>query len=270
MIILCDEDDYDVINAKKNLYKVENGQWIENTDISHRKMSNNSIIYKEKPSLERIKDILNSIKINGEPGFINSMEAERRKGTFQGCNPCGEILLKSKQCCNLSTNNLLAFVDDDNKLNIDKLEEILRLSARIAIRMTLVNVELSNWDKVMQEDRIVGISLTGMMDMLNKTNMSYDELAKLLKHLRNVVREEGKRYCEELNENFECVVGITFLPLLTETYPLLPYESITEEEYETRVKGIKPIDYNLLAIFDDDEEHEIIDNECASGVCPIR
>lgn len=399
MIILCDEDDYDVINAKKNLYKVENGEWIENTDISHRKMSNNSIVYKEKPSLEKIKDILNSIKINGEPGFVNSMEAERRKGTFQGCNPCGEILLKSKQCCNLSTNNLLAFVNDNNKLNIEKLEEILRLSTRIAIRMTLVNVELSDWDKVMQEDRIVGISLTGMMDMLNKTNMSYDELAKLLKHLRNVVREEGKRYCEELNisipelmttikpegslstlpcvssgihyshseyyvrrvristadplykmveklqcypiynengqsnenctikviefpikapkgktkydvgaieqlelyklvmknwtdhntsitvhvrdnewndvanwlyENFEYVVGITFLPLLTETYPLLPYESITEEEYKTRVKCIKPIDYNLLAIFDDDEEHEIIDNECASGVCPIR
>ncbi len=71
MMVICDEDDEEVINAKRNIYKVVDGNWIEDTEISHRKMSNNSILYTERPSKERIKEIIDSIKINGEPGFIN-------------------------------------------------------------------------------------------------------------------------------------------------------------------------------------------------------
>jgi ribonucleoside-diphosphate reductase alpha chain len=399
MMVLCDEDDTEVINAKSDLYKIVDGNWIENLEVSHRKMSNNSILYKKKPSLDKIKEILNSIKINGEPGFINGAEAGKRKDGFKGCNPCGEILLKSHECCNLSTNNLLSFVNDNNVLDLKHLEEVLKLSTRVAIRMTLVTVELPDWDKIMKEDRIIGVSLTGMMDMVNKTNMSHEDLGKLLNHLKKVVRNEGKKYCNELGisvpelmttikpegtlstlpgvssgihyshsnyyirrvrisasdplykmieklkcypiynengqtdencttkviefpikapegrtkydvgaieqlelyklsmlnwtdhntsitvhvreeeweavanwlyENFEYVVGITFLPLMDETYPLLPYESTTKEDYEERIKNVKPIDYELLAELDDDEEHEIIDKECANGVCPVR
>lgn len=327
-------------------------------------MSNNSILYTERPSLEKIREILNTIKINGEPGFINATEAARRKPLFQGCNPCGEILLQSKQCCNLTTNNLNAFVED-HVLNLEKLKDIIRLSTRVAIRMTLVDVELPEWNKVMTEDRIIGISLTGMMDMMNKTQMNYKELGQLLKTLREVVHNEGEQYCKELGisapqlmttikpegslstlpgvssgihfahsnyyirrvrinktdplfrmleiqgsypifnengqseddatikviefpvkapegrtkydvgaieqlnlyklsmenwtdhntsitvhvrehewedvaqwvyENFDSIVGITFLPLMEETYPLLPYESTTKEDYEERIK----------------------------------
>lgn len=399
MMVICDEADEEVINAKRNIYKVVGDKWIEDEEISHRKMSNNSILYTKRPSMERIREIINSIKINGEPGFINGTEALRRKNSFKGCNPCGEILLNSKQCCNLTTNNLLYFVNDSNILELEKLEEVMKLSTRVAIRMTLVDVELPEWNKVMQEDRIIGISLTGMMDMVNRTNMSYDELASLLKHLREVVHEEGRRYCSEIHitapklmttikpegslstlpcvssgihyahsnyyirririattdplykmieqqacypiynengqtdenctikviefpikapegktkydvgaieqlelykmsmqnwtdhntsitvhvregewedviqwiyDNFEYVVGITFIPLLEETYPLLPYECTTKEDYEERMQQMKPIDYELLAHFDDDEEHEIIEKECVNNVCPIR
>ena len=398
MMVICDEDDEEVIRAKRNIYKVVDGNWIEDKEISHRKMSNNSILYTHRPSLNRITEIINSIKINGEPGFINGAEATRRKPAFRGCNPCGEILLQSKQCCNLTTNNLMAFVKE-HKLDKESLIEVMKLSTRVAIRMTLVEVELPQWDKVMQEDRIIGISLTGMMDMVNATGMSYEALAELLAELRQVVHQEGYRYCEELgikapklmttikpegslstlpcvssgihfahsnyyirririaatdplykmvaqqgcypihnevgqtdedcsikviefpikapegrtkyevgaieqlelyklsmlywsdhnssitvhvreNEwedvtqwiynNFEYVVGITLLPLLEETYPLLPYECTTKEDYENRVKQLKPIDYELLATLDDSEEREIIDKECAAGACPIR
>lgn len=398
MMVICDEDDEEVINAKRNIYKVVDGKWIEDPEISHRKMSNNSVLYTHRPSLDRIKEIINSIKINGEPGFINAAEATRRKETFRGCNPCGEILLQSKQCCNLTTNNMMAFVEGDT-LNKEGLADILRLSIRNAIRMTLVEVELPAWNKVMHEDRIVGVSLTGMMDMVNKTGMNYEELGTLLKDMREVVHAEGQRYCNELGiqapklmttikpegslsnlpsvspgihyahshyyvrririsvtdplykmiaqqgsypiyneigqtddnctikviefpvkapkgktkydigaieqlelykssmenwadhntsitihvrdnewddvahwvyENFDKVVGITFLPLMEETYPLLPFETTTKEDYEKRRKNVKPIDLDLLAQYDDSEEREIIDKECESGVCPVR
>lgn len=398
MMVICDEDDDEVINAKRNIYKVVDGKWYEDKDISHRKMSNNSILYTHRPSLERIREIIDTIKVNGEPGFINGAEAIRRKPTFEGCNPCGEILLQSKQCCNLTTNNLMGFVNG-SVLDVERLEEILRLSTRVAIRMTLVDVELPEWNKVMQEDRIIGISLTGMMDMVNKTDMSYDELADLLKRLREVVHKEGNSYCAKLGieppklmttikpegslstlpcvssgihfahsnyyirririsvtdplykmieaqgsypiynengqtdedcsikviefpikapegrtkydvgaieqlelykmsmiywsdhnssitvhvrehewdeiakwlyDNFDYVVGITFLPLMEETYPLLPYETTTAEDYEERIRQIKPISYELLARYDNDEQHDIIDEECETGACPIR
>jgi ribonucleoside-triphosphate reductase len=398
MMVICDENDDEVINAKRNIYKVVDGKWIEDTEISHRKMSNNSILYNSRPSLERIKEIIDSIKVNGEPGFINGAEAMRRKPSFKGCNPCGEILLRSKQCCNLTTNNLMGFVKG-TVLDEEELIDTLKLSTRVAIRMTLVEVELPEWNKVMHEDRIIGVSLTGMMDMVNKTGMSYDDLADLLRRLRDEVHKEGNRYSAMLGieapklmttikpegslstlpcvssgihyahsnyyirririsvtdplykmleaegsfpiynengqtdenctikviefpikapegrtkydvgaieqlelykmsmlnwsdhnssitvhvrdnewddvvqwlyDNFDYVVGITFLPLLEETYPLLPYETTTKEDYEERIRRVKPINYELLAKYDNNELHDIIDSECASGACPIR
>lgn len=399
MMVICEEDDVEVIEAKRNIYKVVDGNWIEDKAISHRKMSNNSVLYHKRPSIDKIKEILDSIRINGEPGFINATESIRRKSTFEGCNPCGEILLQSKQCCNLSTNNLTAFVKEDNTLDIERLEDIMRLSTRITIRMTLVDVELPEWNKVMSEDRIVGISLTGMMDMVNKTGMSYHDLEKLLTHLRQVVHEEGERYCNELGiskpdlmttikpegtlsnlpgvssgvhyphanyfirrvriavtdplykmieaqgsypvynevgqtdedctikvvefpmkspagktkyevgaieqlelykltmkswtdhntsitvhvrenewedvakwlyDNFEYTVGVTFLPLFEETYPLLPFECTTKEDYEERISHVKEIDYELLKAYESEEEQELIDSDCESGACPVR
>lgn len=398
MMVICEDTDEEVINAKRNIYQIVDGQWIEDTEISHRKMSNNSILFMERPSLDKIKEIINSVKINGEPGFINASEALRRKPEFRGCNPCGEILLQSKQCCNLTTNNLEAFVTG-NVLDRESLLEVIKLSTRVAIRMTLVEVELPEWNRVMQEDRIVGVSLTGIMDMVNKTNMSYEELADLLATLRDEVHMEGQRYSKELGivapslmttikpegtistlpcvssgihfshsdyyirririsisdplyktieklgsyriynengqtdedctikviefpikapkgktkyevgaleqlelykltmkywsdhntsitvhvrenewedvahwvyENFEDIVGITFLPLYEETYPLLPYERTTKEDYEERIAQVRPFDYELLAKMEDAEERDIIDSDCETGACPIR
>lgn len=94
-----------------------------------------------------------------------------------------------------------------------------------------------------------------------------DHNTSITVHVRD---NEWDDIAEWLHENFEYVVGVTFLPLMEETYPLLPYEATTKEDYEERIKNIKPIDYKLLEYFDNDEEHDILDSECSSGVCPIR
>ena len=66
---------------------------------------------------------------------------------------------------------------------------------KVAIRMTLIEAELE-WNRVSAGPDCV--SLTGMMDMVNKTGLSYDGLANLLGRLREEVHNEGRRYCAEL------------------------------------------------------------------------
>jgi hypothetical protein len=94
-----------------------------------------------------------------------------------------------------------------------------------------------------------------------------DHNTSITVHVRENEWEDVVRW---VYDNFDYVVGITFLPLMEETYPLLPYECTTKEDYEERMKLVKPIDYNLLAEMDDADEREIIDKECESGACPIR
>lgn len=206
-IILFDINDTDVLNAKSNLYiQNKDGNWESNAEILHRRMSNNSIYFKEKPSREVLHKIMQSIKISGEPGFINSEASKIRRGDFEGCNPCGEILLRNKGCCNLTTTNLMAFIDENNILDIKALESVIRLSVRIGFRMTLPHLEMENWDNVHQNDRLLGVSFTGYQDMVNVLGLSMNEQKEFLKNLREVAHAEAKRYSSELGLNAPLLV----------------------------------------------------------------
>lgn len=119
---------------------------------------------------------------------------------MQGVNPCGEILLDSRGLCNLTTVNVLAFVED-GKLDIDSLLEAQKLSVRAGYRMTCVELELHNWDKIQQRDKLVGCSLTGWRDMVNATDMTREEEAAILSMLRKTAREEVNLYAEEIGQN---------------------------------------------------------------------
>ena len=66
-ICMIDADDEEIINAKKELYKQIDSQWIVNKNIVHRQMSNNSIYYFEKPTREKINWQMNAMRYNGEP-----------------------------------------------------------------------------------------------------------------------------------------------------------------------------------------------------------
>jgi ribonucleoside-diphosphate reductase alpha chain/ribonucleoside-triphosphate reductase len=83
--------------------------------------------------------------------------------------------------------------------------------------------------------------------------------------------KEWNEVVDWVYENWDTVIGITFISLDDSFYQLLPYESCTEEEYNRRKKELKPITYSALAkhetfeLFDD-----IIDESCSSGVCGVR
>ena len=197
-IVLVDADDKECIEAKSNLYTMEDGKWVVNEDILHRQMSNNSIYYKEKPSREMIKWQLERMRYSGEPGWVNEVAGSKRRPNFNGVNPCGEILLDNKGLCNLTTVNVFAFVDEKGELDVPGLLKAQRYSARSSYRMTCVELELPMWNNVQQRDKLLGCSLTGWQDMVNATQLSLEEQKHLLRQLRDAAKKEAEMYAAEL------------------------------------------------------------------------
>jgi len=132
-------------------------------DNAHRTQSNNSLLFKEKPTIKELRGIFQTMEEAGgsEPGFINGEEALRRAPWFQGCNPCVEILLGSKSFCNLTEIDIGKF-----KKNASGLHRAAYLAARANYRQTCVNLK----DGILQESwhlnnaflRLCGVGLTGI------------------------------------------------------------------------------------------------------------
>jgi ribonucleoside-diphosphate reductase alpha chain/ribonucleoside-triphosphate reductase len=132
---------------------------------------------------------------------------------------CGEILLDTYQTCNLTTVNLCQFVmkkdatnDNENLgpvyLDRQGLMNAQRLSVRAGMRMTLVTLELPNWDVKQKRDRLVGTSLTGIQDALQQLGYTQEQEHELIRELGQVAREEATRYAKEIRIQ---------VPLLTTT-----------------------------------------------------
>ena len=178
-IFLADSDDEEVITAKSYITR----------ELTHRYMSNNSIAFETKPTKEELHNIIESIKINGEPGFFNLEAAKKRRPNAKGVNPCGEVLLDSYGVCNLTTVNVAAFVipmkaEDGGiacyRLDYQGLMQAQALSVRAGLRMTCLDLELKHWDKIHKRDRLIGASLTGWKDAMDMLNYSEDQEANLL------------------------------------------------------------------------------------------
>ncbi|WP_165000434.1 ribonucleoside-triphosphate reductase, adenosylcobalamin-dependent [Anaerophilus nitritogenes] len=205
-MILIDQDDYESIEAKSNLYKQIKGQWMVDQEIIHRQMSNNSIYYTSKPTREKLHWQIEKMRYSGEPGWVNAEAASKRRSNMNGVNPCGEILLDSKGLCNLTTINVYAFTKEDNTLDVEALIEAQRLSVRAGYRMTCAELELPKWNDIQQRDKLVGCSLTGWQDMINITGMNKEEQGKILKILREAAHEEVQKYSKELGQNKPALV----------------------------------------------------------------
>ncbi|MBO8164599.1 MAG: ribonucleoside-triphosphate reductase, adenosylcobalamin-dependent [Brevibacillus sp.] len=189
-----------------SIQKVGDGRF----GLDHRRMSNNSIVFHKKPSREFLHLLFTMMRMEGEPGFINLEEANRRRPNAEGLNPCAEILLDSYGVCNLTTVNLMQFVkespDGSKYLDLDGLLDAQRKSARAGLRMTLVTLELPHWDFVQQRDRLLGTSLTGVKDALAALGYTEEQEVELLRLLGKTAREEANRYAYELRVNAPLLV----------------------------------------------------------------
>lgn len=157
-IALMDEDDPEIddfIKFKKGCYS--------DPDKHHRQQSNNSIIFWQQPTRERLESIFQKIVDSGgnEPGFINGEAARLRAPWFETANPCVEILLGDKSFCNL-------FEVDVSKFgHLDSLLHALYLVGRANYRQTLVDLDdgilQRSWHENNEFLHLCGVSITGVV-----------------------------------------------------------------------------------------------------------
>ena len=183
----------------------KSGQWWN--DNPQRALANNSACYSEKPDIGVFMDewkALYSSK-SGERGIFNRestvMMAElngRRDANHEfGTNPCSEIILRDREFCNLS--EVVVRVTDTK----ETLKEKARLASLLGtIQSTLVNFKYvsAGWKKNCEEERLLGVSLTGIMDC-PLTNGTEGDLDKLLDELREVVVETNKEFSKKIGVN---------------------------------------------------------------------
>ena len=183
----------------------KNGQWWINDP--QRALANNSAAYTERPGMELfMKEWLSLIESkSGERGLFNrqaainkAIESGRRDHTkIIGTNPCAEITLRSAGLCNLSE----VVIRHDDTL------ETLKEKVRIATIMGTYQSMLTDfrhvralWKRNQEEERLLGVSLTGIMDhpVLSQTS---DEAIAWLKEMKATAIATNKEWADKLGIN---------------------------------------------------------------------
>lgn len=170
----------------------KSGPWWE--EFGHRRLANNSVVYSDRPS-RSIFDSEWSNLVNsgsGERGIFNRKASQiqagksgRRKTDVDfGTNPCSEIILRPNQFCNLS--EVVVRADDTLESLIRKVRAATILGTWQS-SMTNFNYLRPIWKENTEEERLLGVSLTGQMDnvMFNGTK-GFDNLALVLRTLKQV------------------------------------------------------------------------------------
>ena len=183
------------------------GQWW-NTE-PQRALANNSACYTEKPDIGTFMDEWKSLydSKSGERGIFNRESAIKqaskngRRDTEQdfGTNPCSEIILRSREFCNLSE---VVVRPTDTK---ETLKEKVRLATMLGtIQSTLTNFKYvsSVWKNNCEEERLLGVSLTGIMDnkLLNGKGLDH-ALPVILQDLRNEAIKTNAEFAKKIGIN---------------------------------------------------------------------
>jgi ribonucleoside-diphosphate reductase alpha chain len=182
----------------------KSGTWWEGH--VHRQLANNSAVYNGRPEvgefLKEWKSLYDSK--SGERGIFNRDASRRiveRLGKRDpnhefGTNPCSEIILRPFQFCNL-TEVVVRPTDD-----LSSLERKVRLAAILGtIQSTFTNFKYLRkiWQKNTEEERLLGVSLTGIADnewLFN--NHLYAEQEDVLNHLRQVANDTNSEWADRL------------------------------------------------------------------------
>ena len=185
--------------------RAKHGQWWVETP--HRGLANNSACYTEKPDFEAFLEEWKSLyeSRSGERGMFSRVASQRQAAKNGrrdpewdfGTNPCSEIILRPNQFCNLS--EVVVRATD----GVDELKRKVRLAAILGtLQATLTDFRYlrKKWKDNTEEEALLGVSLTGILDNQIMANVS-DKTAKLLEELKEVAVETNKEWAKKLGIN---------------------------------------------------------------------
>jgi len=189
----------------ERLRGAKSGAWYEAQ--GQRALANNSVAYTEKPDvgvfLEEWRALYGSK--SGERGIFNRTSAKlaseatgRRDPNYEfGTNPCGEIILRPNGLCNLS--EVVVRSTD----SVDDLRRKVEMATIIGtFQSTLTNFRYVRpiWKRNAEEERLLGVSLTGIMDheLLSGNEFGGDTLPHVLKELKQHAIDTNKLWAERL------------------------------------------------------------------------
>ncbi len=181
----------------------KSGQWWEND--GQRALANNSACYTEKPDMGIFMDEWKSLydSKSGERGIFNRASATEQaarngrrntEGHEYGTNPCSEIILRNREFCNLS--EVVVRPDDTKETLLEKVELAAVLGT---FQSTLVNFKYvsKEWKKNCEEERLLGVSITGIMDN-PLTNGKEGDIESLLKELKERAVKTNAKIAKEI------------------------------------------------------------------------
>ena len=180
----------------------KSGQWWA-TD-PQRALANNSVSYSDKPDVESfMREWLSLVESkSGERGIFNREAAKnqaakngRRDADYEfGTNPCSEIILRPYQFCNLTEAVCRA---EDTVADLKDKVRIATIMGTIQSTYTHFPYLREVWRENTEAERLLGVSLTGIMD--NKIlNQNTDDLSSILEELKQVAVDTNKEWAERL------------------------------------------------------------------------
>mgnify|MGYP005989743033 CR=1 FL=1 len=181
----------------------KSGQWWETA--AHRALANNSVAYTERPDMETFMREWTALveSKSGERGVFNreaskkqAAKNERRDPNYDfGTNPCSEIILRPYQFCNLTE---CVVRSTDSVEDLERKVKIATILGTIQSSYTHFPYLRKVWQRNTEEERLLGVSLTGIMDnrLLTTKNKGLD---KTLEHLRNVAISTNAEWASRLD-----------------------------------------------------------------------
>ena len=180
----------------------KSGQWWETA--AHRALSNNSVSYTEKPDMETFMREWQALveSKSGERGVFNRQASKvqaakngRRDPNYEfGTNPCSEIILRPNQFCNLTE---CVVRDTDTLEDLERKVRLATILGTIQSTYTKFPYLRKVWTTNTEEERLLGVSLTGIMDNTLMTRKN-EGLEKTLEHLRTVAVNTNAEWADRL------------------------------------------------------------------------
>lgn len=180
----------------------KSGNWWETEP--QRALANNSAAYTERPDMELfMEEWLALIKSkSGERGIFNRQAAKlkaketgRRDPNHEfGTNPCGEIILRSGGLCNLTE---VVIRENDTFEDLKRKVETAAIMGTFQSTLTDFRYVRKIWQKNAEEERLLGVSMTGIMDHPVLSQVS-EEATRWLVELRELAVETNRVWAERL------------------------------------------------------------------------